>query len=100
MAEKPRNGTSGNETFFNVKHGVQSSPSSGRYQRPSSIFQKSRLTSFVVDLDLITVTFNWEYWTHGKKTYIEEPVSKVGNLKFGCDVRSPEESLEKMSGDQ
>ena len=33
-AENPRNGTSGNETFLNVKHGVQSSPSSNKYQKP------------------------------------------------------------------
>ena len=31
-AENPRNGTSGNETFLNVKHGVQSSPGSHKCQ--------------------------------------------------------------------
>lgn len=33
-AENPRNGTSGNETFFNVKHGVQSSPNGTSIKGP------------------------------------------------------------------
>lgn len=96
-AENPRNGTSGNETFFNVKHGVQLSPSSCRRQGPSSIFRMSGLTSFIVNLDLIIVTVSQEYWIRGGKAYIKKPVSEIGNLEFGCDARSPEESLEKTS---
>ena len=35
----------------------------------------------------------------GRKTHIEKSVPEVGNLEFGCDVCSPEESLEKRQGD-
>ena len=97
MAENPRNGTSGSETFLSVKHGVQSSPSSRWCQRPTSISQTNRLTSFIVDLDLITVTVSYEHCICWKKIYVKKSVPEVGNLEFGCDVRSPVESLEKRS---
>ena len=98
IAENPRNGTSGSETFLSVKHGVQSSPGLRRHQKPTSIFQMSRLTSLVVNLDLITVTVSYEHCTCGEKIYIKKSVPKVSNLEFGRDVRSPIESLEKTSG--